>query len=219
MEYKQVDINFKIFKYNVEATGLRVIKKGFGNSSDTLFEFENIGSKIIHQKSRKIVLLIFSILFLGLALLLFFSALSDERIGYIAGIFPLILSSVFFLLYKMTRKNALYIMQEDYSNAIEFIGTKIYQNQLADFIRDLFEVRDKYLIEKYANLTDFLPYAQQYNNLVWLHNLALLSKEQLEEKIKELNEIDARTLNPKKNELEKITGFIKKNETSKKIIS
>jgi hypothetical protein len=207
MEFKQFDINLNRFKYIIEDTGIRLIKKRIASNSDTFVEFEDIGSKIIKENTRKLLWLIISILFLVFAIGVFAKRLNGNKVGNGAEIFHLTMSMVFFGIFLLTKKNILFLAQSDNTNAIEFIGTKRYKEKVDEFIKILLERRDTFLITKYSAIDEFLPYNQQYNNLVWLYNLKLLTKVQLQNKITELDKIDFDNDNPTKNGLVKIVGF------------
>lgn len=207
MEFKQFDINFDRFKYVIEDTGIRLIKKRISSSSDTFVDFEEIGSKIIIEKSRKLLWLIISVLFLIIAISVFIKRLNGGNVGNGAEIFHISTSIFFVIVYLVTKRNIIYLTQSDNSNAIEFIGTKRYKKNVDDFIKELLQRRDKYLVDKYSTLNEFLPYDQQYNNLVWLYNLKLFTKEQLNVKINELDKIEFRAVNINSSGLTKIIGF------------
>ena len=207
MEFKQFDTNFDRFKYVIEDTGLKLIKKRIASSSETFVDFEDIGSKIIIEKSRKLLWLIISLLFLVIAISVFVKRLNGGNVGNGAEIFHISTSMFFLILYLITKRNIIHLTQSDNTNAIEFIGTKRYKKNVDDFIKELLQRRDKYLVDKYSTLNEFLPYDQQYNNLVWLYNLKLLTKEQLNIKINELDKIEFRTVNLNNSGLTKIIGF------------
>lgn len=207
MEFKQFDTNFDRFKYAIEDTGLRLIKKRIASSSETFVDFEDIGSKIIIEKSRKLLWLIISLLFLVIAISVFVKRLNGGNVGNGAEIFHISTSMFFLIVYLITKRNIIHLTQSDNTNAIEFIGTKRYKKNVDDFIKELLQRRDKYLVDKYSTLNEFLPYDQQYNNLVWLFNLKLLTKEQLNIKINELDKIEFRIVNINNSGLTKIIGF------------
>ena len=207
MEFNQFDTNFDRFKYTIKDNGVRLIKKRMGSGSDTFVEFEDIGSKIIIEKSRKLIWLILCLLFLIFAILVFVKRLNGGLVGNGAEIFHITTSMFFLFVFFLTKKNIIYLAQSDNTNAIEFIGTKRYKQKVDDFIKELLQRRDQYLIEKYSALNEFLPYNQQYNNLVWLYNLELLTKEKLNKKINELDNIELRTDHLKKNTITNIIGF------------
>ena len=206
MEFKQFDTNFDRFKYAIEDTGLRLIKKRIASSSETFVDFEDIGSKIIIEKSRKLLWLIISLLFLVIAISVFVKRLNGGNVGNGAEIFHISTSMFFLIVYLITKRNIIHLTQSDNTNAIEFIGTKRYKKNVDDFIKELLQRRDKYLVDKYSTLNEFLPYDQQYNNLVWLFNLKLLTKEQLNIKINELDKIEFRIVNINNSGLTKIIG-------------
>jgi hypothetical protein len=207
MEFKQFDTNFDRFNYVIEDTGIRLIKKRIASSSDTFVDFEDIGSKIIIEKSRKLLWLIISLLFLVIAISVFVKRLNGGNVGNGAEIFHISTSMFFLIVYLITKRNIIHLTQSDNTNAIGFIGTKRYKKNVDDFIKELLQRRDKYLVDKYSTLNEFLPYGQQYNNLVWLYNLKLLTKEQLNVKINELDKIEFRTVNLNNSGLTKIIGF------------
>ena len=207
MEFKQFDTNFDRFKYATEDTGLRLIKKRIASSSETFVDFEDIGSKIIIEKSRKLLWLIISLLFLVIAISVFVKRLNGGNVGNGAEIFHISTSMFFLIVYLITKRNIIHLTQSDNTNAIEFIGTKRYKKNVDDFIKELLQRRDKYLVDKYSTLNEFLPYDQQYNNLVWLFNLKLLTKEQLNIKINDLDKIEFRIVNLTNSGLTKIIGF------------
>ena len=207
MEFTQFDTNLDHFKYIIEDTGVRLVKKRIASSSDTFVEFEDIGSKIIIEKTRKLLWLIISILFLAIGIAVFVKRLKGGKVGDGAEIFHLTTSLVFFIIFLLTKKNIIFLAQSDNTNALEFIGTKRYKQKVDDFIKVLLQRRDDFLLRKYSTLDEFLPYNQQYNNLVWLYNLKLLTKEKLQNKIAELDRIDFTNDNTKKNDLVKIIGF------------
>jgi len=207
MEFNQFDTNLDRFNYIIEETGIRLIKNRIASSADTFVDFEDIGSKIIIEKSRKLIWLILSLLFLVFAILVFVKRLNGGHVGNGAELFHITTSLFFLVVFFLTKKNIIYLTQSDNTNAIEFIGTKRYKQKVDDFIKELLQRRDKYLIEKYSSINEFLPYSQQYNNLVWLYNLKLLTKEELNKKINELDNIEFRTESLKKNQITNIIGF------------
>lgn len=207
MEFNQFDTNFDRFKYIIEDNGVRLIKKRIASSTDTFVDFEDIGSKIIIEKSRKVLWLIISILFFIIAISVFIKRLNGGKVGDGAEIFHVTISLFFFAVFLITKKNIIFLTQPDNTNAIEFIGSKRYKEKVNVFINELLQRRDLYLIEKYSSLNEFLPYNQQYNNLVWLYNLKLLTKEELNKKINELDNIEFRTDSLKKNQITNIIGF------------
>ncbi|MCE2962849.1 MAG: hypothetical protein ACK567_03465 [Chitinophagales bacterium] len=211
MELNQFDLNLDRFKFIIENNGLRLIKNRIASNTDTFVEFEDIGSKIIIDKSRKLLWLILSLLFLIIAVWIFINRLEGDKIGAGAEIFHIVISLFFLTIFLLTKKNIIFLTKNDNTNAIEFIGTKRYKKQVDEFIKELHRRRDKYLVDNYSTLNEFLPYNQQYNNLVWLYELKLLTKEELNKKINELDEIQFKTDSQEKNNTNNPIGFKKSN--------
>ena len=162
MELKQFDINFSLFHYIIEDTGIRLIKKRIASSSDTFVDFEDIGSKIIRENSRKLLWLILSFLFATIAISVFVKRMNGGRVGNGAEVFHLTISFIFFVIFLLTRKKIIFLVQPDNTNSIEFIASMGNKEKVENFIQDLLHSRNKYLLDKYSQLDEFLPYTQQY---------------------------------------------------------
>ena len=102
MTFNQFDIKFNRFKYIVEDSGIRVVKKSLIKSDEQFVAFENIGSKIIKVKEKKRPWLIISGLFLVLALTVFIDRLKGDKVGEGAEFFWLIISAIFFIIYSIS---------------------------------------------------------------------------------------------------------------------
>jgi hypothetical protein len=204
MKFKQISINLDRFTYTINEDGIRLLKKGIVASSDTFVDFEDIGSKIIAEKSRKLLWLLIAIIFFILAITVFVKRLQGGPVGHGAEIFHISLSLLFFSIYFITKKNLLFLVKSDNTNGIEFIYTNKYKQQVDDFIKLLLQKRDTYLLETYSSIDDMLPYQQQYNNLVWLYELKIINKELLQSKIAALDKIEELNQNKKHT---KILGF------------
>ena len=87
MKLKQFDTNFESYNYIIEESGIRLIKKGITSSSETFVDFEDIGSKIIIEKSHKLLWLLLAVLFLVIATAVFIKRLNGGNIGSGAEIF------------------------------------------------------------------------------------------------------------------------------------
>ena len=206
VQIKQFDINFNRFQYIIEDTGVKLIKRRFSSSTETFVEFESIGSKIIKENTRKLYWAILSVLFLLIAIAVFVSRMKGGKVGDGAEFFHLSVSFVLLMIFFLTKKRTLFLAQQDNINAIEFIASNRNKGEVEAFIKILLKTRDEYLIKKYAQIDEFLPYDQQYNDLVWLYNLKLLSKVQLKTKLEELEKV-LNSINIPKTKLTKIIGF------------
>ena len=56
MELKQTDFNLDHFRFNIEENGIRINRKKLSSSTEIFIEYEDVGSKIILEKKRKIFL-------------------------------------------------------------------------------------------------------------------------------------------------------------------
>ncbi len=61
------------------------------------------------------------------------------------------------------------------------------KKEVNEFIKNLFEARDKYLVETYSELNKNVSYEAQLNNLQWLKKVDAINKATLEKKCGELN--------------------------------
>ncbi len=211
MEFKQVDLGLNRSQFIIETAGIRIIRRGIANSSEVFVEFEQVGSKIIKEKSRKLFWLILCLIALILGVAVFVSRLSGGKIGEGAEIFYLSASIVFFVIYLLTKKSSLYLAQGDHTNAIEFVDNPKQHSRVEKFIKHLLERRNEYLINKYSTFDELLPYEQQYDNLVWLYNMDLLSKDTFQKKISELDRLTSLKNEPDQKPTAKIIGFRNRN--------
>ena len=150
MTFNQFDIKFNRFKYIVEDSGIRVIKKSLFKSDEQSVAFENIGSKIIKVKEKKRPWLIISGLFFVLALTVFIDRLKGDKVGEGAEIFWLIISAIFFIIYSIKGKNSVILFKDGKADGIEFMGTNLFEKRLNKFIDQLLQRRDEYLGKKYS---------------------------------------------------------------------
>jgi len=79
----------------------------------------------------------------------FIKRISGANIGNGSESFWLSVSIVFFIIYAFRRKNSLFLFKDDKTSGIEFIGTKIYEKRLNQFIKELLHQREIYLSGKY----------------------------------------------------------------------
>lgn len=149
MTFKQFDINLNRCKYIINKGGISVTKKKLFSVTERFVPFENVGSEIIRHRERKLAWLILSVLFFILTSAVFIKRISGANIGNGAEFFWLSVSIVFFIIYAFRRKNSLFLFKDDKTSGIEFIGTKIYERRLNQFIKELLHQREIYLSGKY----------------------------------------------------------------------
>jgi hypothetical protein len=190
IEFKQSRLLFEKNHYIIEETGIRLKNKKLSSSSDVLIEFELLGNKTMTEKSRSLIWIIISAFFLLVAILVFGNRMTGGKVGDSAEIFHLFTSLFFYLIYKITTKNNIYLIQSDKSYAIEFLGTKSEEKKVYDFIKILIEKKNEFLIKKYTTFDEIESYDNQYNGLMWLYNKEIITKDELKQKIKELDSLD-----------------------------
>ena len=193
MEYKQFDFNLDRFKFNIEKDGLKIEQKRFSSSNETIVEFERIGDKTMKEKNQKTIWLILSILFFFIAFYIFIKRMNGKDISDSAEIIWLSISLIFFSVFLLTKENMIFLVGNDDSYSVEFINRKTYKKSLNEFITQLIIKRDEYLINKYFNLDEYKPYKSQHKNLLWLYELKLITKNQLSEKLNELDNLKIKT--------------------------
>jgi len=151
MTFNQFDINLKRFSYRVEKDGISITKRRLFSVTKQFIPFENVGSEIIRDKKRNLFWLGISLFFLIITLTVFVLRLKGDRISDTAEMFWLAVSAFFFVIYAFKRKNSVFLVKGDIEDSIEFIGIKIYEERLNQFLKILQQRRDKYLSDKYPD--------------------------------------------------------------------
>jgi hypothetical protein len=209
VSYSQFDYNLDRFNFTIESEGLRIRRKRLSESTETFVRFEDIGTKRIKEGAQKWFWLLASMFFIIVTVWVFSRRMKGADIGDGAEIFWLSVSLVLFIVYIITRKRILYIAAEDNTDAIEFVDRKAYSESLEEFIQTLIQRRNEFLMEKYFKIDDLMSYDSQYNNFVWLHSLKLITRDQLAEKVSELDHMNDTRGFRKRGDESKIKGFIR----------
>jgi hypothetical protein len=148
----QLDFKLNFSKYTIEEDGLRITRKKPFSSKETLIKFEDLGTETIEEKDRKFVWLIFSLLFLIIALSVFIKRCNGGKVGNGAEIFHLTISFLFFLGYQIRSKQKLLLFRDTVSKAVEFEQTTLYRGHLHRFLQQLLQRRNNYLTNKYPTV-------------------------------------------------------------------
>lgn len=175
----QHGFGFTKMEYIIEDDGLRIIRKALGSSSDQKIDYEEIGSKITSAKTSKIIWFYLSSLFCLSGIVMYYFYVIIAIAIFLSGLF-------FFLMFMISKKSSIMLSQQDHSSFIEFIHVAKETEMLRTFLDQLIEKRNMVLKEKYMKLDNLLPFNQQYSNLIWLYELKLISREDLQKKIVEL---------------------------------
>lgn len=186
MDFRQTDINLTRREFQVQETGVHVSVKGLTESNESFVPFEDIGNDVSRDSSRKLIWIILTVSFLLLAVIMLVKRVSGHKIGEGAEIFYFGASIFSYALHLLTQKKTISL-----SYSITFSDKKRDREKVQAFIDIILKKRNEYLIKKYATLDKLLPYVEQYDNLVWLYNLNILTRHKLEEKINELESLGA----------------------------
>lgn len=189
--YKQFDFNLERFTYTLEDEGVNIQKRTLSSYSENFRKFEEIGTHRIKEKSRKIGWLITFLFFAAISIIVFIRRIQGAKIGDNAELFWLGIGLVCLAIYMLTKTNYIYLANRDYTGSIEFINRRAYRKSLDDFIKLILEKRKEYLLEEYFELDEFTDTDRHEENLVWLYNQELITKEQLTAKMEELKKINA----------------------------
>lgn len=172
--------------YFLEPDRVRVIYKSLNGKNESFFDYESISTRtksVTIQKGRVLIMAVVFGLFTLLGL--FFGFIINDpvliSISIIAGIISLIYFGLFF--YQRRR----YFVVDLYNNnfqknkSIFFIAGKPSPEQLASFIKSLFEARRNFLRDKYFVVDSDEEPARQLIRFKWLLNEELISEDEFQE--------------------------------------
>ncbi|MCU0336010.1 MAG: hypothetical protein MUF62_13380 [Chitinophagaceae bacterium] len=179
---------FTTTTFKIEDTGLFMSTKSKQKSTELHYAFEQIKTNratvLDHNKGA----LILAFVFAGIALLVFFMALTDKTVEREAVPIWATISIGLFVFYFLTKKRKVYLQTTE-NKAIEFLANNDNLDTINDFIENVLTERNLYLVSKYATLNRNLEYVTQFDNLNWLLNHRAISKEKYDEKVQELNSL------------------------------
>lgn len=182
----QTDIKFNKKYFEITESGISIsVKKMFSTKSYSV-KFEDLGFKRLQSKHSKGGWLIAAIIFIILAIILFFLEKNGNDTDRGAFVVYIVLSIISFIMYFTSYKNTFFLTNTDNTNGIEFLADKPNKIQVEEFVANLKKERDLFLINRYGQMTKFLSYEQQFNTLIWLNRTEALSKDEYEKKLEEL---------------------------------
>jgi hypothetical protein len=173
--------------YELTDNGMKRQVKRLFDSSEYFTDYEDIGVRLLKSKSGYTALLVVAMIGLclsGLLLLIRAVGGSVEKGGELVY---LVIGAVSGLVYWLTYTKSFYLVQPGNQNPIEFISDKPNKNELEKFIEALKEKRKKVLDDKYGQMNKMLPYEQNHQNLIWLFNNDVISKEEFDIRLADLN--------------------------------
>jgi hypothetical protein len=175
--------------FEITEEGLSVKTRKMSSASEYFVTFDDMGTKVIKSNKGKKGWLIASMVFLILSIGLLFLAKSGGNADKDAYVVYLIFSVICIAIYLVTFKRSFYVANNDNTNAISFLVDKPSQQELNEFIATLKSERKRNLYSKYTHITKLLSYEQQYDTLNWLNKNEVLSTEEYNLKLAELNSL------------------------------
>jgi len=157
------------------------------DSTEYFVDFDDIGARILKKRSGMFGWLLGAGICILLALFLFVLRVSGGKVGNDAEVFYLGIALICAVIFMITYKKSFYLVKPGNTNAIEFISNKPSKLEVDAFIENIRTRRNKILDEKYGQVNTMLPYEQNHQNLLWLHNNDVIPKEEFDRRIGELN--------------------------------
>lgn len=173
--------------YELTDNGLKGQLKRLFDSSEYFVDYEDVGVRILKSKSGNTVWLIIAIIGLVLPVLLLIARLFGGDVEGGAEVLYLTIGLVSGLIYWLTYSKSFYLVQPGNKNAIEFIYDNPTKEDLDQFIETLRTKRNKVLEDKYGQVNALLPYEQNHQNLIWLLNIDVISKDEFDKRLFDLN--------------------------------
>lgn len=181
-------IGFKSITYTIVDTGLIRNIQSRSGSSEFHYPFEQIKTnKAFVTEQAKGALAVAGV-FAGIAVFVFVLSFSDNTVEPIAVPLWLSISLIVFFYYFKTRVRKVYLQTTE-NVTLDFLATKPSKEDVEEFIQQLLAERNTYLLSKYGQLTRHLDYASQFDNLNWLLNNRVFTKQAYDDKIQELNKL------------------------------
>ncbi|MFC5623826.1 hypothetical protein [Algoriphagus winogradskyi] len=188
-KFSQKDFLFNRKHFTLKEDGLHLVYKSLIKSSEVFVKYENIGTKIIINKSGKKGWLIATGVLLALSLSLYIDNKFSGNVERSFEAFYFGISMSCLLVYLLTFKQSLHLTKDDNTNSIEFLLNNPSKTHLDDFLLELKNKKKEVLLEKYGGLNKNISYEKQYENLNWLRHNNALNSEEHKQKIKELDDL------------------------------
>lgn len=152
---------------------------------EALIPFEDLSNNKSSHENSSVLFIVFSVFLYFIAIISFISR--DEKdfnpdVWKFFTITATVLLALFFI-----NKEKSWKIKIPKNNTYVFIYKKNPSEHVVNvFIEDIFTARDNYLRENYMYLDRNLSYENQYENLKWLWRIEAISKQEFDEKYKEL---------------------------------
>lgn len=179
---------FEKKEFEILDSKLRYKETKYGNEKEIFIPFESILPNKSSYVDKNYVLLGVSICFLLITIWIYnmrFEGRNNDNSSYFIWLF---LSVITFLFYIITQKNFWKINLLDL-NFIFIFKNEPSSKEAIDFIENLYVKRNVFLNEMYGDIDKNLQYEHQLSNIKWLRIMEVITKEEYEKKIDQLNEI------------------------------
>lgn len=176
--------NFKTTTYLIEENRLLINESTHGQIDEFEIPFQEwYRTKLNHKSSNNIQLVLGGVL-TAVGLLY----LSVEKVGDNFK-FGFILTGLIFLILYWRSKHEIWKLKLG-NNTYLFLHKAIpNEEHVNQFLTELYDKRDKFLIKEYGNINGMLSYENLFNNFNYLKNLEVISDSAYEEKLLVLNKM------------------------------
>jgi hypothetical protein len=175
--------------FEIQDEGLWVKRKRINNTDEYFMSFEELGVNIFKSKGKNLGPILATILLFALSIGIFIYEKSGSNTEKGAWLFYLILGLISCTISILTFRRTFFLTTARKTNSIEFFTNQPSEESVKNYVANLKAVRNKYLVEKYGNLTKLLSYEKQYDTLHWLNSINAMSNVELQDKLAELNKL------------------------------
>ncbi|KAF2326601.1 hypothetical protein [Flavobacterium ginsenosidimutans] len=166
-------------EYNILDNKVNYKTSYVGGESEGMIAFENLSKEKTTYKTSNNIILLLSLFIFGITGISFYFR-NDKDSDPDAWIAFAFIAIVLFTIYFFMNENSWKI--RTYNNGQLLLFKKHPNKNLVDeFITTLFLERDNYLRERYLSLDPNLDYATQVNDLRWLLNVEVISKDEFDQ--------------------------------------
>lgn len=188
--------NFARRVFRISEAKLFYIYSKFGNENEVDIPFENIdGEKVSHKKSHNILLLIaIGIYIVSIAVFVGWQRGGD--VEQFAWLIWTIIGTGFLVAYYFSRENFWKIKLRN-NQYIYFHKNLPSKDETDEFIQNLIDSRNNYLVKTYGQIDENLDYKSQLQNFRWLRSIEAITEHEFDSFYENLK----RTVKPEKRDI------------------
>jgi hypothetical protein len=168
--------------YSFTDEGLHIKYKKVLKTHEYELKYEDIGTRIIQSKTGVRQWLIATIIFTIISLTLLIDRATGGDVERGAELIYIFLALMCGAGYYFTYKKSCFL-------AIELLINNPSKHQFEDFLTEIKSRRRDSLLERYGQLNKNLSYEYQHSNLTWLLDNEVLSKQEFNERLTQLNNL------------------------------